>query len=52
MSALVLIFGKVWRLSRNLSREKVIEFKANYSVLVESLKETNQQKLIFFWKPL
>jgi hypothetical protein len=52
ISALTLIFGKVWRLSRNLNREKVIQFKINYSVLTESLKETNIQKLIFFWKPL
>jgi hypothetical protein len=52
LSALVLLFGKVWGLSRNLNREKVSEFNINYSVLTESLKETNIQKLIFFWKPL
>jgi hypothetical protein len=52
LSALVLLFGKVWGLSRNLNREKVSEFNINYSVITESLKETNIQKLIFFWKPL
>jgi hypothetical protein len=52
LSALVLLFGKVWGLSRNLNREKVSEFNINYSVLTESLKETSIQKLIFFWKPL
>ena len=52
ISALLLIFGKVCALTRNLNREKVTEFKINYSVLTESLKETNIQKLIYFWKPL
>jgi hypothetical protein len=50
--ALVLIFGKVFILSTNLNAEKVNEFKINYSVLTESLKESYKQKLIFFWKSL
>jgi hypothetical protein len=50
--ALVLIFGKVFILSKNLNTEKVNEFKINYSVLTESLKESYKQKLIYFWKPL
>jgi hypothetical protein len=38
--ALVLIFGKLFKLSTNLNIEKVNEFKINYSVLTESLKES------------
>jgi hypothetical protein len=37
---LVLIFGKVFILSKNFNAEKVNEFKINYSVLTESLKES------------
>ena len=49
---LVLLFVKVLRLTTNLNEEKVIEFNRDYSVLVESLKETKRQRLIYFWKPL
>ena len=52
ISGLLLIFAKVCRLTTNLNREKVIEFKINYSVLTESLKETHIKKLIYFWRPL
>jgi hypothetical protein len=52
LCALLLIFAKVCRLTTNLNREKVIEFRINYSVLTESLKETYIHKLIYFWKPL
>jgi hypothetical protein len=41
ISALLLIFAKVCLITRNINREKVKEFKINYSVLTESLKETN-----------
>ena len=52
ISALLLIFERVFLFTRNLNREQVTEFKINYSVLTESLKETTIQKLIYFWKPL
>jgi hypothetical protein len=35
ISAMALIFGKVWEISRNLNKEKVILYKINYSVLTE-----------------
>jgi hypothetical protein len=35
ISAMALIFGKVWEISRNLNKEKVIQYKINYSVLTE-----------------
>ena len=35
ISAMALIFGKVWVISRNLNKEKVILYKINYSVLTE-----------------
>ena len=52
ISALLLVFAKVCRLTTNLNREQVTEFKTNYSVLTELLKETHTQKLIYFWRPL
>ena len=52
ISALLLIFIKVCLLTRNLNRERLTEFKINYSVLTESLKETKIQKFVYFWKPL
>jgi hypothetical protein len=39
ISALLLIFGKVCLFTRNLNREQVTNFKINFSVLTESLKE-------------
>jgi hypothetical protein len=38
--ALLLIFGRVCLFTRNLNKEQGTEFKINYSVLTESLKET------------
>jgi hypothetical protein len=35
ISVMALIFGKVWEISRNLNKEKVILYKINYSVLTE-----------------
>jgi hypothetical protein len=50
--ALSLIFLKVWRLTRNLNEETIIEFKSQYLILTESLKYTLYLKLVLFWKPL
>lgn len=41
ISILALLFFKVYRVTKNLNKEKLAEFKNDYSVLVESLKETN-----------
>jgi hypothetical protein len=48
ISAILLIFGKVCLFTRNFNGESVKEFQINYSVLTESLKETNIQKFIYF----
>ena len=50
--ALSSIFLKVWRLTRNLNEETIIEFKSQYPILTESLKYTLYLKLVLFWKPL
>ena len=52
ITVLILLFLKVWRITRNLNQYELIEFKTYYSVLTESLKETKREKLIYYWKPL
>ncbi len=52
MTALIMIFWKVCRLTQNLNHIKVTEFNDNYSTLTESLVKTKVKKIVYFWKPL
>jgi amino acid permease len=52
MIALYVIFKKIWRLSRNIKKESVNEFKSHYPILTDSMKDTLTSKIVFFWKPL
>jgi hypothetical protein len=49
--ALICIFIKVWRLSKNLNIESVNQFNLNYSQLTDGLKD-QPSKIIYFWQPL
>jgi hypothetical protein len=52
MIALLVIFMKVWRLSKTLNEKSIEEFNSKYSKLTESLKETKIDHLVFLWRPL
>ena len=48
----VLIFIRVYRLTRKLDDQSIELFNIRFSVINESLKETKRHSLIFYWKPL
>jgi hypothetical protein len=52
MIVLYVIFKKICRLSRNIKKESVNEFKSHYPILTDSMKDTLTSKIVFFWKPL
>ncbi len=52
ITVLVLIFAKIYRLTKNLNKEKATELNSNYRGLTETLKKSHKKIFIYFWKPL
>ncbi len=50
--AVILIFVKVRQVTKNLNDDSIKSFKAQYSTLIDSLRDTKSKRLIYFWSPL
>ena len=50
--ALLCIFIKVWRLTKNLNIDSIKKFNLNYSQLTDGLKDQSTNHLLYFWQPI